>query len=179
MTAKLPYSPQLDHYLNDLPTLLGERSSHGALVSAIERGGPSSYVSDEPYHAAAIGAVGPVKLARDLEAAWRRLGPATRAFLAAHYERRRYFAPGVEAHLGAYSKAALHIASEFGERHILEEACMSATLPSSKATIEDYRTRALDGLEEAHKAWANARKEQAKAWAKTRQSTVEASHDHR
>ncbi len=214
MSPKLPYSPQLDWYLNDAPTLLGVRSAHGALVSAIERGGPSNYVSDEPYHAQAIGAVGSVKLARDLEAAWRRLGPSTRALLRAHYERRRYFELGVEAHLGTLAKAALHLAAEeyvevetsgrvldyvFDPLHgddemrvidgsitrrvsmrlYLLEACTSSTIPASKTLIETYRTRAQEALEDAHRAWDSARKEQAKAWAKARQSTVEAGNDPR
>lgn len=199
MRVACPYSPQLDWLLNDAAQQLGLSSNHGGLVAAIERGGPSSYVSDEPFHDAAIGAMRSVGLARQLTATFCSLGPATRGLLTAHYERRVYFPPGVEPSLGKLSKAALYLAAQehfeimevvpvlsvtfdadsnafrwlvprprtrrISQRTQLEEACLGATIPSSRQTIDHWRERAREELVEAHGAWDRVRQDQAREWA--------------
>lgn len=161
------YDHNLDWLLNVAATALGERSSLGAQIAVIERGG-ASRSTDAPEWRGDLAAV---SRARDLSRVWRRLRVVDQRVLVAHYvgsmreelrsssgEVTGYSAwpRGVAAHLGERPGVALLLAGTAGALGELLTACSDAKAPGSAAVIARWADRARIATEDAHRAWQDA-----------------------
>lgn len=158
------YEYDLDWLLNDAPAQLGERSTAGSNVGAIERGGPPASISDTgPYHEQFIRALWAVDHARKLTAAWERLSPGSQAILRARYLQRQHWPTGAAVLLGQdLVGVALLLAPD---RNVLTDACTSGAKKESLAIIRQARDLAFAAVKEAHDEWRRIRRQLARKWA--------------
>lgn len=151
---ELMRDPDLEWLLCEAPALLGQRSGHGAVIAALERG-PSSAASTEGAWDAVERARPHVARARRLRAAWAILAPDHRTLLEAHYSGPACRALGVPAQLGELARAALLLSSD---RAALERACGHPAGKGSARRIAEARRLAQRALGHAHRAWDGARR---------------------
>src|SRR5262245_41318507 len=95
--------PDLEWLLCEAPALLGQRSGHGAVIAALERG-PGGSASTEGAWDAVERARPHVARARRLRAAWGSLAPDHRRLLEAHYSGPACRGAGVVAQLGELAR---------------------------------------------------------------------------
>jgi hypothetical protein len=153
--------PDLEWLLCELPALLGERSGHGALIAALERG-PGGVSSGDGAWDAIERARPHVARARRLRAAWSRLAPDERGILQVHYTAPACREVGVNAQLGALAAAAVALSSN---RRALQLACGHPAGAGNAARIAEARRLATRALAHAHRAWLGARRELVLTWA--------------
>lgn len=150
---ELVRDPDLDWLLCELPALLGERSGHGAVVAALERGPGGAQSSDSAWDA--VERARPhVARARRLRGAWVLLAPDHRRLLAVHYAAPACREAGVLAQLGELARAALALCSD---RRALEIACGHPSGKGSARRIAEARKLAERAVRHAHRAWSSAR----------------------
>ena len=149
-----------------MPALMGEGSSHGAIIAALERGqalgggGSGSNGAEEAMERARPH----VARSRRLMAVWARLELPHRRVLAAHYcapPRSRY-RPGVHAHLGELAGVCELLTPIWQS---LELACSNAAQPRHSARIARELARARRAISAAHRAWRSARGQAVLTWA--------------
>jgi hypothetical protein len=144
----------LEWLLCELPALFGERSGHGAVVAALERGPGGAQGSDGAWDA--VERARPhVARARRLRRAWALLPPDHRRLLEVHYAGRCCREAGVLAQLGELARAALALCSD---RRALELACGHPSGSGSARRIAEARKLAERALGHAHRAWSCARR---------------------
>lgn len=151
---ELVRDPDLEWLLCEAPALLGQRSGHGAVIAAMERG-PGGSASTEGAWDAVERARPHVARARRLRAAWGILAPDHRRLLEAHYSGPACRGAGVVAQLGEFARAALVLCSD---RAALERACGHPSGKSSGRVIAEARRLAQRALGHAHRAWDGARR---------------------
>jgi len=154
--------PDIAWLLCEAPGLLGERSSHAAVVAALEsgtpgNGSPSSSMAEDRIERARPH----IARARRLQSIWACMRPEARALLLVHYTPRNHWPPGVLPHLGRLSALCLHLAPR---RASLEMACSNAILPQHAATIRRALDRARRALAAAHRAWRAAKADHVLTW---------------
>lgn len=149
---ELVRDPDLDWLLCEVPALLGERSGHGAIVAALERG-PGSAASTDGAWATIEQARPHEARLRRLRRAWALLAPDERQLLERHYSGPACRAPGVAAQLGELGRAALALCSDRGA---LEHACSHPSGKGSAQRIADAQRLARRALSHAHRAWLGA-----------------------
>lgn len=157
------YSAELEQWLRNNASLMGEHSNFGGLISSIERGGSGGnrgtkgvgIVRIEPFEAweelahlhAAFGR------SRRCERAWRMLTTYERWLLCARYLYTRERLPaGVHGQLGDLSVVAYVVADRLGLTHRL-------ALDASKNRTRQWENISAIVLEEAHRSWFAARAE--------------------
>lgn len=154
--------PDLEWLLCVMPSLMGERSGHGALVAALESGTPGSGSASSAGAEDAAGRAMPhVARARRLMAVWATLGAQHRLILQAHYLRPASRAHGVGVHLGELAAVCLLLTKR---RHELELACSNASRPLHAERIQGELRRARRAVEAAHQAWRTARAASVLTW---------------
>lgn len=154
MGGELVRDPDLEWLLCEAPALLGERSGHGAVIAALERG-PGGASSTEGAWDAVERARPHEGRLRRLRRAWALLAPDERQLLSAHYSGPACRGAGVVAQLGELARAALALASD---RRALELACANPAGSGSARRIADGRRLARRALAQAHRAWQGARR---------------------
>jgi hypothetical protein len=146
--------PDLEWLLCEAPALFGERSGHGAVIAALERGPGGAQSTDGTWDA--VERARPhVARARRLRAAWISLAPDHRRLLEVHYSGPACRAAGVAAQLGELARAALALCSD---RAALERACGHPAGKGSSLRIAEARRLAQRALSHAHRAWDGARR---------------------
>lgn len=153
--AAADHDPELEWYLCASDSALGLRSSLGAQIAAIERGGGSGGVpSDLPSSIAALDLLRPSAMPgarmRRCEAAWRSLDLGARHVLQAHYTltlpthtaggSRQRFPAGVEARLGTLAGVACLHAIQSGTLAALLRACERGTSAPLAAAAKAAQT---------------------------------------
>ena len=153
--------PDLEWMLCELPALLGERSGHGAVIAALERGPGGASSSDGAWDA--VERARPhLARARRLRAAWALLAPDERQLLQVHYTAPACRAAGMTAQLGALAAAAVALCSD---RRALERACGHPAGAGNGRRIAEARRLAHRALSHAHRAWLGARRAEVLTWA--------------
>ncbi len=147
---------------------LGARGTTGAVISILERGGPSSggmpetdlYTDLQVGFGPVLRDRGTVARARRLMRTWAQVPPAHQLVLVAHYATRSEWPLGVQGQLGQLASVALmmHAGQEL-ER--LLKACQN----NNRAVVDAIRARAETAVREAHRAWYTAQEREAEAWA--------------
>lgn len=153
--------PDLEWFLCESPALLGERSGHGAVIAALERGPGGAQSSDGAWDA--VERARPhVARARRLRAAWVRLAPDERRLLQVHYTAPACRLAGATAQLGELAAAGLALAAD---RRALELACGHPAGAGNARRIAEARRLATRALSHAHRAWIGARRAEVLTWA--------------
>ena len=152
------FDPEIAWYLTEAPAHLGESSSHGSSVAAIEHGGGRGTIhSSDPYHARLIDRLQHVGRARRCDQTWQRLDSYTQLVLLGRYHARTQWPLGAEAFLGGelvgVALATAEVDSTWNRPKLLD-ACTSAANAKSKALILAARERALRDLAQAHELWS-------------------------
>lgn len=166
-TTPTDHDPELEWFLCCSDSALGVRSSLGAQIAAIERGGGSGGVpSDLP---ATLSGLDMLRPSRWPGARWKRCSEAfarlpvsVARVLIAHYvltlptesstTGRQRFPVGVEARLGSFAGVALLAANDAGTLPGLLKACEKGTT----ATVERAITSARAATVAAHRAFREA-----------------------
>lgn len=173
MVVRGGYNYEIDWWLTQSSSLMGERSNFGGLVAAIERGGTGGcsgtkgcgMIRVEPFetrgqlHASADGhgsIHGDFDRVRACEYTWRHIGNYSRWVLAARYCYDRNKLPiGLYGQLGDLSAVAYVVAMRLDDerpgRHYVERLTKLAGEHGSLASYED---RAAKALTVAHGDWA-------------------------
>jgi len=151
---ELVRDPDLEWLLCEAPALLGQRSGHGAVVAALERG-PGGAQSTDSAWATVERARPHERRLRRLRAAWALLAPDERRLLEVHYDGPACRAVGVSAQLGELARASLALCSD---RRALEQACAHPAGSGSGRRIAEARRLATRALSNAHRAWIGARR---------------------
>ena len=152
--CELVRDPDLEWLLCEAPALFGERSGHGAVIAALERGPGGAPSTDGAWDA--IDRARPHEArARRLRAAWVRLAPDERRLLEVHYRGPACRLAGVGAQLGELARAALLVCSD---RTALAHACGHPSGSGSARRIAEARRVATRALANAHRAWLGARR---------------------
>lgn len=146
--------PDLEWLLCEAPALLGQRSGHGAVVAALERGPGGSSSTDAAWDTIERARPHTGRLRR-LRRAWALLAPDERRLLEAHYAGPACRAAGVAPQLGELARAALALCSD---RRALEQACGHPSGAGSARRIAEARRLASRALSHAHRAWIGARR---------------------
>jgi hypothetical protein len=152
--------PDLEWLLNIAPSMLGERSGHGAVVSALEGGGSGAFDSGSAENVVERARPHCAR-ARRLREVWALLDAPTRRILVAHYTPRSGWAPGVVAMLGVYASAAMVLTAN---RAKLELACCHGSLVGNQIRIRREMGRAERAVATAHRAWRSAKTESMIRW---------------
>jgi hypothetical protein len=152
--------PDLEWLLTVMPSLMGARSGHGAIVAVLEGGGSGAFDSSGA-EAVCERALPHVARARRLGAIWALLDAATRNVLTVHYQGRSSWPPGVTAMLGTVAGVAMSLTRD---RARLEVACCHGTLGANQAVIRRERGRAERLVKAAHRAWRDAKNASMLAW---------------
>jgi hypothetical protein len=143
----------LEWFLCEAPALLGQRSSHAAVIAALERGPGGAQSTDGAWDAVERARPHEGRMRR-LRAAWARLAPDERRLLEVHYGGPACRQAGVAAQLGELARAALALCSD---RRALELACGHPSGTGSARRIAEARRLATRALSNAHRAWSSAR----------------------
>ena len=146
----------MEWLLCEAPALLGQRSGHGAVIAALERGPGGASSTDAAWDAVERARPHEGRVRR-LSAAWALLGPEERRLLAVHYDGPACRAVGVAAQLGELARVALALC---GDRRALERACGHPAGTGSAGRIAEARKLAERALRHAHRAWSSARSAQ-------------------
>lgn len=176
MTDPKPYDPKTNSYwyeslawlIREAPGLLGETSSIGGFISALESGGPGqSVASSDDHHEALLRRIGLwwdddekprpniVARFRTLKAQFARLTKQSQLILSVYYEPRCRWPSGCEANLGE-ELASVSLAFAVDRAQLLD-ACSFAESAGSKAVIEASKEQAKALIRAAHEEWNSLR----------------------
>lgn len=154
---KAEFNPVLYWYLLEAPGLLGETSSHEAIVLMIQSGGSATTIaSSDPYHESIIDRLDieradPVAQARRCDLAWSFLCPLDRRILRGRYSPRTVWPFAMAPNLG---DDLVGVCLAIHEDPLqLERACNTSTNKRSKAYIKEAIEEAHRELRIAHHNW--------------------------
>lgn len=145
--------PNLEWLLCQMPALMGEGSTHQAIVTALEGGAGGGSAGSAGAEAVCERARPHVPRARRLGAVWASLDAEHRRILIAHYTAPASRAQGVAAHLGELAAVCLITAAN---RRNLEAACTHPYEVRNARHIAEARRTAHHALLDAHRAWRGA-----------------------
>lgn len=145
--------PNLEWLLCQMPALMGEASTHQAIVAALEGGAAGGSPSSAGAESVCERARPHVPRARRLGAVWASLDARHRRTLLAHYTAPACRVPGVAVHLGELAAVCLLTAAN---RRTLEIACSNPYELKNARRIAEGRRAAQRALLEAHRAWQGA-----------------------
>lgn len=145
--------PNLEWLLCQMPALMGEASTHQAIVAALEGAGGGGAASSAGAEAVCERARPHVARARRLMAVWNSLELEHRQTLRAHYTAPACRVPGVAVHLGELAGVCLLKAAN---RRTLEAACSNPYELRNARRIAEGRQAAQWALNAAHRAWQGA-----------------------
>lgn len=145
--------PNLEWLLCQMPALMGEASTHQAIVAALEGGAGGGAASSAGAEARCERALPHVPRARRLVAVWASLEAEHRRTLLAHYTAPACRVPGVAVHLGDLAAVCLLAGAN---RSKLEAACSNPYDVRNARRIAEARYAASRTLHAAHRAWQSA-----------------------
>jgi hypothetical protein len=147
--TSLPFSADLDWYLNCSDAACGIRSSLGGQIAVLEGAtGITGFVESNHYTDAQIEAFGK---SRRIWRVWQRLSSSTRDILQRYYEPKRHYPHGVKAYLGEVAAVALYLTNG-SELEALLEACDNKT----DSVIKEHKELASAAVAEAHLVYFKA-----------------------
>ena len=153
----------LEFLIQEAPSIFGERSNMGGVVSALTSGGAGmSVASSDEHHAHLIeklrldkGALNPVAKWRALNATWLTLLPTSRLVLEVYYTPRVCWPQGFDSCMGEELASVALAFPPDGDQTALREACLHAA--KHEDLILKARERATILIREAHEDWDAAR----------------------
>jgi hypothetical protein len=153
--------PDIEWLLCQMPALMGETSSHQAIVAALEGGAAGGSASSAGAESRCERALSHVPRARRLLGIWAMLGVEHRRVLRAHYAAPVSRSPGVDVQLGAFAGVCL---LNLATRSKLEAACSHATDARNARLISEARSAAQRAVADAHRAWRGAWRKAMLTW---------------
>lgn len=152
------WDAELAWLLKDAPSLLGERSTQGAVESALRSGGPGhSVASSDEHHGHLIDrlrldeAIGPVARYRSLQKAWVQLERISQRVLCAYYSDRVIWPQGFEAFIGRELASVAMAFPPNGDGSALREATLRAN--QNEDLILRARRESFERVSNAHEDW--------------------------
>lgn len=139
-TAKTYAYLDLIFLIQEAPSILGERSTLGGTISALESGGAGhSVASSDEHHEHILHRLEKITKIRRLLPVWRALTHGSQMILDVYYTPRVRWDHGMEAFVGP-ELASVALAF-YPDPDLLREACKEPTRPAHTKTINDQALR--------------------------------------